>query len=250
MPDWLDTAHPQIEIVDHRAIFPDRRFLPTFNSCVIETFLHRIPGLSSHYLYFNDDMFLGRPVVPEDFLTEAGQQILHIDGQKLPPLRDWVKGRLGRHGRLLAYTHFLVRCAFGRQAPAADLPHMPQLFVKAEVERVSRRFRAVLRFGLSQRFRGWRMPLLRVLYVNALLASADGVSRVLTPEECRLVMLREDGMAARGLFLLLEDPPKFFCINDDRPDAAADPQLAVSLDLCLRRLFPTPSPFERGIGGA
>src|SRR6201999_944559 len=62
VPDWLDTAHPKIEIVDHRAIFPDHRFLPTFNSCVIEAFLHRIPGLSAHYLYFNDDVFLGRPV--------------------------------------------------------------------------------------------------------------------------------------------------------------------------------------------
>lgn len=40
------------------------------------------------------------------------------------------------------------------------------------------------------------------------------------------------------------------CINDDRPDAATAPQLAVSLDLCLHRLFPTPLPFERGVGGA
>ncbi len=249
VPDWLDTAHPQIEIVDHRAIFPDDRYLPTFNSCVIEAFLHRIPGLASHYLYFNDDMFLGQPVVPEDFLNAAGRPILYLDAQTLPRLRDWT--RLGRHEKLLAYTRFLLCCAFGWRASVQDLPHMPQLFVKAEVERVRRRFWPALRAGLGQRFRGWRMPLLRVLYVNALLAAADGAECcVLAPEQCRLVMLREDGRAVRELFALLENPPKFFCINDDRPDAAVNPALAVSLDLCLRRLFPTPSPFERSIGSA
>ncbi len=245
VPDWLETAHPQIEIVDHRTIFPDDRYLPTFNSCVIEAFLHRIPGLSSHYLYFNDDLFLGRPVVPGDFLTETGQPILHVGARQLPLLRDWVRGRLDRHARLLAYTRLLLRCSLGRQAPVRILPHIPQLFVKSAVERVSRRFRPALRLGLGQRFRNWRMPPLRVLYVNTLLAADDAVWRVLTPAEWGMVMLGADGKGVRGLFGLVENPPKFFCINDDRPDAAAHPQLAVSLDLCLRRLFPTPSPFER-----
>ena len=72
VPPWLDTAHPQIEIIDHTAIFPDRRFLPTFNSCAIEAFLHRIPGLSSHYLYLNDDFFLGRALDLSDLMTAAG----------------------------------------------------------------------------------------------------------------------------------------------------------------------------------
>ena len=68
---------------------------------------------------------------------------------------------------------------------------------------------------------------------------------VVAREDRPLVMLREDGTAARGLFSLLESPPKFICINDGRPDAAANPQFAVSLDLCLHRLFPTP--FERRV---
>ena len=35
-------------------------FLPTFSSPAIEANLHRIPGLSEHFLYFNDDVFLGK----------------------------------------------------------------------------------------------------------------------------------------------------------------------------------------------
>jgi hypothetical protein len=35
-------------------------FLPTFSSPAIEANLHRIAGLSEHFLYFNDDVFLGK----------------------------------------------------------------------------------------------------------------------------------------------------------------------------------------------
>lgn len=60
-----------VSIVDHSQILPQST-LPTFNSHVIESALHRIPGLSEHYLYFNDDVVLGEPSTPEDFFTPAG----------------------------------------------------------------------------------------------------------------------------------------------------------------------------------
>ncbi len=71
VPDWLDTEHPQIELVDHSAILPSDA-LPTFNSHAIETALHRIEGLAEHFVYLNDDFFLGRPVRPELFFNGAG----------------------------------------------------------------------------------------------------------------------------------------------------------------------------------
>lgn len=60
-----------VSIVDHSQILP-HNVLPTFNSHVIESALHRIPGLSEHYLYFNDDVVLGKPSTPEDFFTPGG----------------------------------------------------------------------------------------------------------------------------------------------------------------------------------
>ena len=39
--------------------FSDRSHLPTFSSPAIEVHLHRIPGLSRHWLYFNDDVVCG-----------------------------------------------------------------------------------------------------------------------------------------------------------------------------------------------
>jgi len=66
---WLT----RIKIVDHSEIFLDlNHFLPTFNSLSIETVLHRIPGLSERYIYFNDDFFILRPTTYTDFFSEDG----------------------------------------------------------------------------------------------------------------------------------------------------------------------------------
>lgn len=71
-PEWLRDDHPRLTVVDHREIFSDRRCLPTFNSHAIESRLHHIPGLSEHYVYFNDDFFFGRRVEPTKFFHGNG----------------------------------------------------------------------------------------------------------------------------------------------------------------------------------
>ncbi|MCW2790059.1 MAG: hypothetical protein JWP56_2362 [Aeromicrobium sp.] len=71
-PSWLDVSHPQIEVVSHRDIYSDHESLPTFNSSSIETQLHHIEGLAEHFIYFNDDMFLGKPCSWEDFFFANG----------------------------------------------------------------------------------------------------------------------------------------------------------------------------------
>ncbi|GAU70544.1 phosphotransferase [Streptomyces sp. NBRC 110611] len=71
-PDWLDTDHPRVRVVSHREIFGDTGRLPSFNSHAIESRLHRIEGLSEHFLYFNDDVFVGRPMRPETFFHGSG----------------------------------------------------------------------------------------------------------------------------------------------------------------------------------
>lgn len=69
-PSWLGDD-PRITLVDHRDVLPADA-LPTFNSQAIETSLHRIPGLAEHFVYVNDDVFLGRPTRPELFFSPGG----------------------------------------------------------------------------------------------------------------------------------------------------------------------------------
>lgn len=72
VPKWLDTEHPKITIVDHRDIYPDSSYLPTFNSNSIISRLHHIEGLSEHYVYINDDVFFGRPLSKDRFFLPSG----------------------------------------------------------------------------------------------------------------------------------------------------------------------------------
>jgi hypothetical protein len=72
VPPWLATDHPGLRVVDHTELFADPSTLPTFNSHAIETQLRRIDGLSEHFLYFNDDVFIGRHVEPSLFFYASG----------------------------------------------------------------------------------------------------------------------------------------------------------------------------------
>lgn len=56
-PEWLDTSNPHIHLVRHEDFIP-KQFLPTFNSVVIERYMHRIEGLADHFVYFNDDFYI------------------------------------------------------------------------------------------------------------------------------------------------------------------------------------------------
>ena len=68
-PHWLNLSHPKVSLITHEQIFANKSHLPTFSSPSIETNIHRIPGLSRRFLYFNDDLLLGSPVWPDDFFT-------------------------------------------------------------------------------------------------------------------------------------------------------------------------------------
>ena len=57
LPEWMDVANPKLHIVNHKDYIPEK-YLPTFNSNVIEMNFYRIEGISEDFIYFNDDMFL------------------------------------------------------------------------------------------------------------------------------------------------------------------------------------------------
>lgn len=139
-PSWLTKAgqgpapllkHPELVLVDHTEIIP-LQYLPTFNSHVIEAYLHRIPDLAEHYLYFNDDCFLAAPASPGDFFTANGLPHLFV---------DWRKSRregYERHSTPHARSWFNTRAELERRGlpPAPDLitAHTPHAQTKSNAE--------------------------------------------------------------------------------------------------------------------
>jgi len=78
VPPWLYDDDERVRVVHHDEIL-DAGCLPTFNSHAIETALHHIDGLAEHYLYLNDDVFLGRSVMPSLFFGPDGRPIFFPD---------------------------------------------------------------------------------------------------------------------------------------------------------------------------
>ena len=70
LPSWLDTDNPKLHIVKHTDYMPPE-YLPCFNSNAIEMNMHRIEGLSEHFVYFNDDMHIIDYVKPTDFFRDG-----------------------------------------------------------------------------------------------------------------------------------------------------------------------------------
>ncbi|OQV20564.1 N-acetylglucosamine-1-phosphotransferase subunits alpha/beta [Hypsibius exemplaris] len=78
VPHWLDLDNSRVQIVTHEEIFLNKSHLPTFSSSAIESHLHRIPGLSEKFLYFNDDVLLTQDVLPEDFFSHSEGYKVHL----------------------------------------------------------------------------------------------------------------------------------------------------------------------------
>lgn len=57
-------------IIEHKDIIPER-YLPCFNSCSIEMFLWKIPGLAEEFIYFNDDIFVIDKIHPSKWFIKG-----------------------------------------------------------------------------------------------------------------------------------------------------------------------------------
>lgn len=70
LPEWIDLSNPKLNWVKHDDFIPSC-YLPTFSANTIELNLHRIKGLSDRFIYFNDDIFVLRPIPVRRFFRKG-----------------------------------------------------------------------------------------------------------------------------------------------------------------------------------
>ena len=157
VPDWLDTSNRKMEIVDHKDIFDNADDLPCFSARAIEMRLHHIMGLSERFLYFNDDLFLGRPTSVSDFFHESGKGKL-FTGRKLS--RMWPRKLLresslardnpNRRGVYNARRAVYEECGY---IANYDLRHCVKVFDRTVHSELESLFPQDFRNTLSHQFR-------------------------------------------------------------------------------------------------
>lgn len=76
-PEWLNENHPKLNFINHKDYIPSK-YLPTFNSNVIELNYNKISELSEFFVMFNDDIFLLKPI-ESTFFFKNGNPVLPAD---------------------------------------------------------------------------------------------------------------------------------------------------------------------------
>lgn len=71
IPEWL-AENSRVQVVDHRDYIP-QRYLPTFNSNVIELNVWRISDLTDHFVLLNDDFLFVSDTKKSDFFSSKGE---------------------------------------------------------------------------------------------------------------------------------------------------------------------------------
>ncbi len=247
VPAWLDATQPGLTVVPHEAIFPDRRHLPTFNSHAIELHLHRIPGLSRRYLYLNDDVLLGRPLAPGDFLGPDGVQTIRLAQWPLPsnPHAGAV------HDRAYAYTQGLLDARLAPRTGRRGIAHTPQLYDRELVAEVECIWAEQVAETSAHRFRSPRDVAMHILYGHYALEAEAHRSRhaAITvyghSAECFFLRLQSRvGEMVEALDDLLFQRPRFICINDELDDSEEAGLVRQCMRARLQEYYPQPSQFE------
>ena len=248
-PSWLDLENPRLRLVSHEELFPDASHLPSFSSRAIECHLHRIPGLSERFLYFNDDVLLARSTTAADFFDDEGRSLVYLD----PRLVVWDESspHYDRPVNTAARNSSrLLEAALGHRIEER-LDHVPYALQKSVLEEVWERFPEELERLSASPFRHpdtvtltyslaphYAIQTGRAVAVHARHSSYVKVKRRFSSSLRLSVRLAWEALRGRG-------GRKFLSIND--AGELDDGWLTRNaIDLFLRLSYPGPSRFERG----
>ncbi|KUL49605.1 stealth conserved region 3 domain-containing protein [Streptomyces sp. NRRL S-1521] len=240
-PAWLDADHPGLTVVDHRDLFADPgACLPTFNSHAIESQLHRVDGLSEHFLYFNDDMFLGRPTNPDTFFHSNGIARFFWSSASVPalPVSPDDEGYLGAAKN----NRELLRRAFGRTTTHSFF-HVPYALRRSVLEEIAERFPQEWEATSRSRFRSTGdLSVVSSLHHHYAYLTGRAVPGGISYDFVDIGDRKDHARLGR---LLQNRDRTAFCIGESHDSGMADEEMALAIRSFLTAYFPVRSPYER-----
>ena len=235
-PAWMNG---NVIIVRHKEIFigDHGNFLPTFNSQAIETVLHNIKGISDPFIYFNDDVFIGRPIQRTDLIQESRIALIPSESRSktgIPDVSEYGFRCAWKNVNTLLDNHFGPSVRYKLEhAPFVVSPRIMKKLWKVfnkEMERTVRsRFRTVTDINVS--------PALHPYYA---LHSGDGfIQKELSAKTAYLSMGNKPATLIK-LNELEMNLPHFFCLEDGDGQRESDD----AIKNFFERIFPGKSRYE------
>ena len=242
VPVWLK-EDCRISLVRHEDII-SLEYLPTFNSHVIGSCLHRIPGLSEHYIYFNDDVLLLHPIKPTDAFTETGLSYGFISLNTIgngPPVPHETATEWGAKN-----ARDLILREWGRHFDRR-FTHMYHPQRRSVAELCEATFAAEYHAFRRNRFRK-ADDILCCSFLHHYVGFLTGRT-LLAHDKGWYVQVRDASAAGRYRKILeaRSDPDAraVVCLNDYMPPYGEVPGYREDMRAFLDAYFPTPSCFEK-----
>jgi hypothetical protein len=261
-PKWLKSS-PKLTMVDHRDLIPAKS-LPTFDSGNIESYIHRIPGLSERFFYLNDDVFFGAPVRLDDWFYPDGTYASWSDEPVVSdePMRadatslenacrlshEWLKAQstTARVLRSDASGHCSTENA-EYQPIFRTFAHSPRPMLRSRMMCLERLAPELFDRVRSTVFRVWDKPTIVSDFVIRW-ALANAQARLCQHSHLYVSAGAGDAATLDEVLTKLVNAVgtiDFFCINDTTDNALEhDPRLR-KIRQALDTVFPQASPFER-----
>jgi len=230
VPQWVDSSN--LKIVTHDMFIPSG-FLPTFNSNTIEMYLHRIPGLSEEFIYFNDDFFPVAPSSAEDFF---------IDGKVvMKPSRNLLY--LNMFKKICRNSDRLARKAAGitRPAPFFLRPqHSCAPMLRSIYEQVHEKVREEIEATAARKVRTEK-DLTQYLFSDYAFLTGRAVAKRLSNKHFSLASAAAGAIAS----FLAAPTHNFVCINDVKLSEEKQSIFRETILDSFQKRLPTPSKYER-----
>ena len=258
-PSWLNIASEKIVLVDHSDILR-KDYLPVFSANPIESNIHRIPGLSEQFVFFNDDVYLTAPVEPTDFFSEDGLPKYNTALSPIIPERYgtghfqvndmeivtsyFSRDEILKNGKFLSFKQGLKNivktllyrnskfiCGFWEN-------HLTHPLLKSTMELVWEKETAILEKTSASRFRN---PSDTNVWLFKYWQIASGEYEVADPDLGGLFSL--DNADSDFWKLLNSGKYKIMCINDGF-NVQDEEKVMVDFIKAMNQLFPEKSSFE------
>jgi len=257
IPSWLNRNNNRLVIINHKDYIPEDA-LPTFNANPIEINLHRIHGLSEHFIFFNDDMFIVQKTKRTDFFHKerpvdtailnayAGGELTHILMNDLEVInkhfskRDVLRHNIGNWFNV-KYGLYLLRTLCLLPWPRFTgfiNHHQPQPFLKKTFLKLWDKEQALLESVTLNKFRSSKDV---NQYLFRYWQFCEGAFH---PSKARGYLYEIKGLDITILRKILVDKSIItICLNDDINDIHFDETRKQISDV-LNSIFPHISTFE------
>ena len=237
-PRWLK-QHEKVTIVDHSEIMPESA-LPCFNSQALECCLHHIPNLAEHFIYSNDDMFIGRKLKPSFFFDRKQRPIVLLKKCRLSN---------GLYDKTIIAAENYIEDLYGISYKGYVPHHNMDAYTKTILTECEKEFENAFHHTIHQPFRTESCMQRYLFHLYGLVkkqAILKDVSRTFLQRVMqKLGMARIDSLVLNNhesLNPVISYHPALFCINDTERSTDEDRINTINF---LEKRFPQKSPFEQ-----